>query len=98
MRGIDIVLSECASSLTVLQCCESALRCPAGAFYPNKDFGGRIASVLDKNAALAAARQALCDMDGVFVKSAEIQGESAVLTLMINDEAKEVKIDIEKNI
>lgn len=86
---------------TVLTDCITALICPLGEFYPNKDYGSRIRRSLaepDKEKLLCYARQALSRMDGVFVKTAAWDGTNIIFTLMINDEERQASIPIEQNI
>lgn len=79
----------------ILKSCVAAIKCPRGKFYPDKNFGSHILNVSDnraKDELLAYARQAVSEIDGVYVKYAEISGENAVFTILINDEQRQVNI------
>lgn len=79
----------------VLKDCVTALGCPRGEFYPDKDFGShikRVKSTADSGELLAFARQALAEFDGVYVKSAVPNENGADFAVMINDEERRVRI------
>lgn len=79
----------------ILKNCIVAMKCPRGRFYPNKNFGSYILDEADKHFSdelLAYARQAVSEIDGVYVKSVDISGEKAVFTLIINDTQRQVNI------
>lgn len=81
----------------ILENCLTALVCPRGAFYPNKDFGSQIKSnkaIMDAEKLLVFARQALSEFDGVYVKRAVMNENSADFTVMINDEEGQVSISL----
>ena len=81
----------------VLEDCTMALVCPQGSFYPNKNFGSLIAERgkrIDNKELLSYARQAVDDLDGVYVKNAFANEENAVFTVMINDEERQVSISL----
>ncbi len=72
-----------------------ALHTDRGRFYPNKDYGsGLRSSGLSAEELLGCARQALYDFDGVYVKSARLDGGKAVFVLLINNREKEVEISL----
>lgn len=98
MNLYDKEISEVVEPEDVLRASLMALVCPKGRFYPNKSFGNAIRSSIDAGELLAAARQALSDYDGVYVKSARFSGAQAVLELAINDDIRTVNIDIEQNV
>lgn len=79
----------------ILKNCIVAMKCPRGRFYPDKNFGSHILNSADKvlsDELLAYARQAVSEIDGVYVKSAQISSGNAVFTLLINDEQRQVNI------
>lgn len=83
---------------TVLADCITALICPIGEFYPNKNYGSRIKYIMqntNEKEMLCYARQALNSMDGVYVKNAKIQDKSILFSIMINDEERQAIIAIE---
>lgn len=68
-----------------------------GKFYPNKDYGTALESSMlpfDKYA-LACARQALDEFDGVCVKRAVSDGRTVVYDIMINNEERQVSVNYE---
>ncbi|MCH5321287.1 MAG: hypothetical protein J1E36_05960 [Eubacterium sp.] len=74
-----------------------AFICPRGEFYPNKNYGSQIKrnkNLIDEDKLLSFARQAVSDMDGVYVKSTQLNDSNAVFTVMINDESRQVSIEI----
>lgn len=80
---------------SILENCVTALVCPRGEFYPNKDFGSQIKrakGTMDAEKLLACARQALSEFDGVYVKSAVPNENGADFTVMINEEERQVCI------
>ena len=79
----------------VFLACRRALETGRGSFYPNKDFGSKLyASPLKCDEMLSAARQALCGIDGVWVKSVKLEADKAVFTVLINNTEKEVEISL----
>ena len=85
----------------VAQSAKVLLRAKRGEFYPDKNFGSRLSTVEGENAnayALEYARQALYELDGVFVLKAEAQGDTIDFTLLINNEERQVSIDTDGNI
>lgn len=79
----------------VLENCVMAIICPFSKFYPNKNFGNSIRQSSDYGELLAAARQAVRDIDGVFIKSLCVNNGKAEYTIVINDEERSVSIGIE---
>lgn len=88
-------ISKLVSADDIIEDCIMALTCPYSRFYPNKDFGNRIKSSNDYKQLLASSRQAVSNIDGVFVKSLSVNDGLAEFTIMVNDEARRVSIDIE---
>ena len=73
-----------------------------GCFYPDKDFGSLIRSTAliepREQYALLFSRQAIDRIDGVYVKSASIDGNNLILNLIINDEERQVSLELENNV
>ncbi len=88
-------MNDCINSL--LEDCVTALICPRGEFYPNKNYGSRIKRAKDRFDAeklLAFARQALSEFDGIYVKNAAVNNDSADFILMINNQERQVSISL----
>ena len=78
-----------------------ALTAKRGRFYPDKNFGSRLSGLNREpfeEYAAAFIRQALYDLDGVFVKKVIKNEENIEVILIINDEEKEVILPIEQEI
>lgn len=88
----------CEDVESVLKSCETALKCPLGKFYPNKNFGAIVAVSNDTDALLASARQALAKTDGVYVKNALLKGTTVCFEILINNEERTVSVDFEKDL
>lgn len=74
---------------------ETALYTVRGSFYPDKNYGSRIRSVIDMPKefyALCYARQALYNMNGVFVKSVVFNNGKYDFTILVGDEERQVQI------
>ena len=72
-----------------------------GRFYPDKDFGSRIREINKEpfeEYAAAYIRQALYDLDGVFVKNVRKNENEITVELIINDENREVVLPFENDI
>lgn len=85
----------------VLQNATILLNANRGKFYPNKNFGSHIEKINSQpydEYALAFARQALAVIDGVCVKSANRIGNLLTLDLTINNEERQVTLQLEDNI
>lgn len=81
----------------ILVNCITAMKCPRGKYYPDKNFGSHILECsknTENQELLAYARQAVSDIDGVYVKSVQTSGEQAVFTLLINDRQRQVTITL----
>lgn len=77
----------------------SALSCPSGKFYPDKNYGSRLSGKKDINSLLSAARLAAERLNGIYIKSGKTDGSSLILSVLINDnEERTVTIDLEENI
>lgn len=82
----------------VLTDCVTAFICPRGEFYPDKDYGSRIIKnvvTADIQTLLCYARQAVSEMDGVFVKSAVKEKDNILFNILINHEEGQVSIPVE---
>lgn len=85
----------------LLQAATLALCACRGKFYPNKNFGSRLALIDKEPAALYAvayAREALDGLDGVYVKNAVLENGVYKIQLWINDEEREVLIASHENL
>ena len=85
------------STDNILKNCVEAIKCPRGKYYPDKNFGSQILENVSHSTApelLAYARQAVNDIDGVYVKNVQINGAQAIFTLLINDQQRQVKITL----
>lgn len=84
---IDVALKEIVMAFNTVR----------GNFYPDKNYGSHI-----KNATklpiefyvLCYARQALYDMNGVFIKSVSIKNKTYEFTVIVNEEERQVCITI----
>lgn len=79
----------------VLENCIMAIVCPLSHFYPDKNFGNSIRQSIDCGELLASARQAVRNIDGVFIKNLSVNNGMAEFTIMINDDIRRVSISIE---
>lgn len=82
----------------LLQTVRVVLRTHRRRFYPDKSFGRRLLSSCEpvEQYALEYARQALDGVSAVYVKSAERHGNGVVLTLIINNEERQVTMEIDE--
>ncbi len=72
-----------------------------GKFYPDKNFGSRIKDINKEpfeEYAAAYIRQALYDLDGVFVKGVEKDENEIKVSLTVNNDDREVVLPIENDI
>lgn len=94
-----IVTAELCEEL--LQNAIAAIKAHRGKFYPNKNFGSMLYSAkrgINSSFAEALARQALDEIDGVFVEKAETDNDYITIYLAVNDEKRTVSIPFENNI
>lgn len=66
-------------------------------FYPDKNYGSRLAKLSaqqQNELALAYARQALDGLDGVYAIKARLSDGAAKITLLINNEERQVDIEL----
>ena len=85
----------------LLQNIKILLTADRGSFYPDKNFGSSIkasGSKLTNQHALLYARQALDTLDGVYVKEAELSGTQLCFKMEINNEERQVTLELEHNI
>lgn len=94
----DDEVSCLADADDVVNCCRMAIICPRGRFYPDKNYGSSIIKGSNLGEYLAAARQAVSEIDGVFIKNAEFDGETVNYEIMVNNDERSMKIAFEKNI
>ncbi|MCD7797417.1 MAG: hypothetical protein LUG95_07465 [Clostridiales bacterium] len=78
----------------------AALSCPNGNFYPDKEYGSFINEEYEDESEylLTFARHALNGFDGVFVRSLEIDGDSLIFNLLINNDERQVTLSRENDI
>lgn len=69
-----------------------------GAFYPDKNFGSKLYLLKPKKEAeaLALARQALIDIDGVYVSKCAFDNDTICFDLILNDKERQVRIPYDK--
>lgn len=85
----------------VLQNIKLLLTASRGSFYPNKNFGSnlkRINAQPFEEYALAYARQALQCVDGVRVVKARLNNNTLNFDVIINEEERQVTLELENNI
>lgn len=88
-------MNDCINS--VIEDCIVAIMCPRGEFYPDKNYGSKIkfaGSAIDEDRLLCYARQALNDMDGVYVKSVCKTDGTAQFILSVNNEERQVTVEL----
>lgn len=81
----------------VLQNVWLAMRCERGGFYPDKNYGSHLKESLllpKEQYILALARQSAEAIDGVYIKSVDINEDSAVFTVLVNNDERRVSFDI----
>ena len=65
-----------------------------GNFYPDKDFGSQIRLSKNINEMLSFVRSAVSNLDGVYVKSLDFDDTVLKVNVLINDEERQVKIEL----
>ncbi len=101
VKGENGALETVELAEELLQNAFITLKAKRGRFYPNKNFGSRIYEINGEpfsEYALSYARQALDETDGVFALKCEIKDGCAVFVLLINNEEREVRIQLENNL
>lgn len=70
------------------------LKAKRGRFYPNKNFGSKIYELGTGSPllALALARQAVSDLDGVYIKECISDNGEYIFDLFVNNEERQVRI------
>jgi hypothetical protein len=79
----------------VLQNVKIILTASRGKFYPNKDFGSYLKKCNDEprlEYALSYARQAVSSIDGVYIKSLNIDDDEMIFTVTVNENEGEVRV------
>lgn len=76
----------------------AAVHCPRGRFYPDKNFGSTLSSAGTNAELTAAVRNALRETGGVFVKKAERRGNELIVSVVIQNEERSVRISFEENL
>ncbi len=83
----------------IIKDCISALACPLGKFYPDKNYGSRLNGQADINSLLCAARLAVNNIDGVYIKNGKTEDNKLILSVLINEnEERTVIIDLDESI
>lgn len=82
----------------IIKDCIGTISCPLGKFYPNKNYGGRLNGERELGRLLAAARLAVAEMDGVYIKNGRIDDNTLLLSVLINNKERTVSINLEKNL
>lgn len=82
----------------IIRDCIAAISCPAGKFYPDKNYGSRLIADYEINHLLSAARLAVSEMDGVYIKNGKIDDNTLLLSVLINNEERTVGIKLETNV
>ena len=86
-------LEETEHMEELLQGLALAFAAERGCFYPNKDFGSDLSGAAgDLLYAAGRASQAVSGTDGVYVKSAEYSGGQYIITVVINNEERQVAV------
>lgn len=81
----------------ILISCLCALGCQRESFYPDKNYGSYLSLIKNKtdlHSALSYARQALADIDGVYVKSVRTADNNYIFDILINDIKRQVTIAV----
>lgn len=70
------------------------LKAERGGFYPDKNFGSHILSSANKDEKYIAslARQAVSNINGVYIKSVKIENKNYKFTVIINNLERQVLI------
>ena len=63
-------------------------------FYPDKDFGSQIRLSKNINEILSFVRSAVSNLAGVYVKSLDFDDTVLKVNVLINDEERQVKIEL----
>lgn len=83
----------------IIRDCISALSCPTGHFYPDKNYGSRLNKEADLNSLLSLARLAVHNISGVYIKNGKKLDSKLILSVLINEkEERTVTVDLEKNL
>jgi homoaconitase/3-isopropylmalate dehydratase large subunit len=81
----------------ILQNVAIVLNARRGKFYPNKDFGSYIKNIENEpkaEYALNYARQAVSSIDGVYVKSVDIDDKEMIFTMIVNEKEGLVRVKV----
>ena len=84
--------------IDIMNACKMAIYCKKGNFYPDKDFGSQIRLSKNINEMLSFVRSAVSNLDGVYVKSLDFDDTVISVNVLINDEERQVKIELMKTI
>ena len=81
----------------ILQNCLLSLSCPRLKHYPNKNYGSHLKAQgvgISMKTALDYARQAVKELDGVLIKSAQPCSEGILFQVLVNNEKGEVTVKL----
>lgn len=81
----------------LLQSVRTVINCQRGKFYPNKNFGSHIierTSDCKNDRLLDYARQAVSDIDGVFISEICMKNKTAEILVIINNEERIVSVNL----
>ena len=92
------VISNLEDIDSVLRSVSMALKCSKDKFYPNKDYGSRLKYNMGVGELIARARCAVEQIDGVYIKSAKLNGNLLEIIVLINDTERSVSINLEQDI
>ena len=90
-------INENEQLFEILQSCALVLNCPRLKHYPNKNFGSHLKAQendVTVKSALDYARQAVKELDGVFIKSVRHCDDGIIFNVLINNEEGEVTVKL----
>ena len=90
-------INENEQLFEILQSCVLVLNCPRLKYYPNKNFGSHLKAQgndITVKLALDYARQAVKELDGVFIKSAGYCDDGIIFDVLVNNEEGEVTVKL----
>lgn len=93
----EIYDSSCDCEETVAESARRAIQTGRGEFYPDPGYGSKISEITsapEELYALCFARQAVCEMDGVYALCAEKADGGYKLTLSLNGSERQVMISV----
>ena len=83
----------------IIKDCISALACPLGQFYPDKNYGSRLNGQAYIKCLLCAARISVNNINVVYIKNGKTEDNKLILSVLINEnEERTVIIDLDESI